>query len=243
MFDMSYGRSWQCFNPTEAGGFNAAFGDSSDLSLMDYYANGGNVLATRVRAMNWLAPGQTGGDGCVSSVGVSDVWFTKRVEIGAEGVTNAIRFEALVHMESARENWTLQAPVVFGRPELSQFFSLDPATGDVAVMPMPLNNESMMPALGRRIPLMTTPDYQHALAVFSPEAVQQGQYQAGYWQSSDATIGAHVGYVHLGGAFPAKGYLKVRSYVVVGNLWEVIAAVEQLYAIAPPKATEYGRPF
>lgn len=238
LFDSSGGQDGNCNNPTQAGRWNPMNGTAGDPSPIEFLVNGGNVLAGRVRALNFLMPGQSAPSGCVSTIGLTDVRFTTRVEIGVEGVPNAIRFEALVHSDSARATWALQAPIVFGVRKLDTYLALDPATGTLTAISSP--DDVLVPG-GRTVPLMTTPNRQHVIGIFSAEAAR-GQYQGAYTRDGGNIVGSNLSFLVQGPPLPAGGYLWTRTYVVIGTLSEVVAGIARLYATVPA-SPNYGTPF
>ncbi len=164
------------YNPTEAGSRDNGTGPSSS-SLLKSSSVAGNTLATESQLAFWLRPGQSNPESCRAySTGVrSNITLSKKVSLGAFGVSNLIRHHVTFNLPSDT-NFTyhqFEALTGYMPAEFSVFRTWNPETGAL----LPLSDgpgEQPLPVI------FSTPDDQFAMGIFSLNLPQDTYPTAGF---------------------------------------------------------------
>jgi len=145
------GSAGECFNPTEAG----SQWDSKNRAQPERLSKSSSVLldwsqtATQIRTSNmpayWMAPTQSKPRSCGAAqnttITANDTRLSKTVSLqawqGAALITFETRIELLASSQTyepvGKEGWSIafEVPTGYLAPELNQFYSLNPKTGDL----------------------------------------------------------------------------------------------------------------
>jgi hypothetical protein len=247
-----HGREWQaaasfdgygeCFNPTEAGS-NADGAGPRSTSLLMSLTLGPGRLETRSRMAYWMRPGEQEGT-CPKGPGPyaaprSDDILDKHILIGAEGVPNAIAFQATFTMAAPHSQATFEAATAYMPPQFTRFWTYDPATG--ALDPLSATRgEQTRPVI------LATPDGSRAMGVYSPSLPQAGQAGGYGWfdfshlpVAGNATVKWNC--VFREGAVEA-GPRRYTCYALVGTLEDVTQGMARLRTALSGQASPPARP-
>ncbi|WP_132253710.1 hypothetical protein [Methylobacterium segetis] len=222
----------ECLNPTEAGSRGDGSGPGSSSLLVSLRAEGGR-LRTRTRMAWWVGPGETSRE-CPKGPGgyaspTSDTVLDKDVEIGAQGIPNAIAYRATFAVARPFEAANFEVLTGYMPPDFSRFWSYDPASGRRA----PLSDgpgEQPLPVI------LATEDGAYAMGVYSPGLPQPAHPDAGYGRfrfpaprgpEGNATVKWNCVYRHGPGRPGAYAY---TCYTLVGTLEAVEAGLSGLHA-------------
>jgi hypothetical protein len=231
----------ECLNPTEPGSASDLFSPSSTSELVEVCRPEGNLLTTKVHPAFWLAPGEQGYcDGgtteAVNDTLVSDQTMDKTIEIGYGGIENVIAFTAEITTLEDYRTLFLEAPTGYMTYEFTNYWRINPATGEMEkpesqplVEPWSFVNEDTLP------PILATEDGAYAMGAYSPEDVliyEILKYDVP--NSADRTNKWNI-IIHEVPA-PAGTYT-YQSFVIVGTLEQVAAAMQQLYLLHPTDFT------
>ncbi len=219
----------ECYNPTEAGSRNDGTGSVSTSRLIRSRVSG-NTLETETDMAFWLAPGQAYPRGCGSRKSLmvaqnqserDGYILHKRITVGADGVRNAILYDAEFTISHAHESATYELATAYMQPEFDLFLTYDPATDRIE----PLSagpGEQGLPVI------LSTPDRRFAMGVWSPDpAARYGRFQ---FLGNPQLSGWNT--VKWNCVFRAKnvmpGVYRNRCYAVVGNVDEVARGIATL---------------
>jgi hypothetical protein len=217
----------ECLNPTEGGSAKDGKGPTSSSLLISGKARG-RTLRTTIEMAYWLAPGTPYPRACGSHADFrqaknesvrSHDQLIKRVTIGAQGVSNAIRYEVTFVTAEDHLAATFEAITGYMPPEFSEFLAYDPATR--AIVPLTDGpGEQTLPVI------LTTPDHNFAMGIFSPGLPQKAHPAAGYGRFRfPGTVKWNAVYRES----PApRGRYRYTGYVIVGSLDQVRGALDRL---------------
>ena len=164
------------YNPTEAGSRDNGTGPASS-SVLKSSSVVGNTLSTESQLAFWLRPGQSNPESCRAySTGVrSEVTLSKKVSLGAFGVSNLIRHHVTFNLPDDIDYTYHQFEALTGYmpAEFSVFRTWNPETG--ALLPLSRGpGEQPLPVI------FSTPDDQFAMGVFSFNLPQDTYPTAGF---------------------------------------------------------------
>ena len=234
----SYDGYGECLNPTEAGSDSDGTGPRS-TTLLTALTIGPNTLQTRAQMAYWIEPGRVTGN-CPKGPGPhagprSDDVLAKTITLGAEGVANAIAYRVTYVTAQPHASATFEAATAYMPPDFTQFWNLDPATGQSARLSAG-PGEQGVPVI------LSTPDGARAMGVYSPALPQATVPNAGYGRFDFSTLpGAGNATVKWNCVFrendvPAGAH-SYTCYVVVGTLQDVRTGL-----VALRNALAGGRP-
>ena len=145
------GSAGECFNPTEAGSqwdakhraHPASQGKSSSV-LLDWSQTSNQIRTSSIPAY-WMAPSQRKPRSCGAaqntSITANDTRLSKTVSLQAWQGAALISFETRIELlpstqtyePTGKEGWSIafEAPTGYLAPQLNQFFSLNPKTGEL----------------------------------------------------------------------------------------------------------------
>ncbi|MGC1466758.1 MAG: hypothetical protein WA792_13595 [Pseudolabrys sp.] len=223
----------ECFNPTEAGSRDDGRGPVSTSKLVAL-ATTKNRITTHTRMAFWLAPGETSpscrGGEAANSRALSDHELIKTVTLGAHGLPNVIEHAVTFRVPANYDSAVFEALTAYLPAGFSKFWTYDPAGGRL----VPLSEgpgEQPLPVI------ISTPDENYALGVFSPDLPQRGWPRGGYGrfrfdalrEPDNATVKWNC--VFRVAAVNAGDYRFV-CYSIVGSLADVKAAMAKLAAMS-----------
>jgi len=227
----------ECLNPTEPGSANDGQGLTSTTQLLSVCRAAENSLSTAARVAYWLAPGQSGGcaGGATTAVNdtvLSDQILEKTVEIGYQGIDNVIAFTALITVPQAYRDNQLEIPTGYLTYEFNNYHLYNPQTGELTrPESQPITGPWSFQFEGNLPPILATRDGAYAMGAYSAEAVR-------YYSilGTDNPIPAdrtNKWNIVVREEPVLGGTYKYRSFVIVGTLDQVQAAMDALYAIHP----------
>jgi hypothetical protein len=224
----------ECLNPTEAGSRNDGQGPTSTSQLLYAHVKE-HTLETRTRMAYWLGPGQTS-PACpknavaATATALSDYEIEKRVTIGVSNVENAIEYKATYHFPRAHNHAVFEVVSAHLPPEFSEFWVINLESGELQRLPEG-NEEQNRPII------ISTPDEQFALGVYSPELPQRSWPMRGYGQRRN--FGDRVGQstTKWNCVFrkngPSAGPHTFRCFAAIGTLPDVKNAILDLRRLYP----------
>lgn len=225
-FDLGTAFSGETFNPTEAGSRDDGAGDTSTSRLLHLVATE-RAIQTTNRMAFWLAPGQTsGGQLAKNHQRLSEHLLTKRVQIGVKGMPNVLQYDVTFQTPIGEHHTYAQFEAVTGyMPEaFSRFWCYDAVTGRAE----PLTDG---PGEQSRPVILATANGSHAMGVYSPQQPSAGYEQAGYGRfrfvRQRVVKWNCVFRIRNRMGVPAGDY-SYRSYVIIGNLEQVVATLTEL---------------
>lgn len=205
--------------PTEAGN-NRDRGVSTSVVLDGSVS--GPVLATRSLPAYWGKPGTqvfNGGVGSGMTLArnkseVTPDVLTKRLEVDYLGNPNLIRLQISVTPVTNEPEMLIEIPAIYlERSQFGLFLHLDPQTGVTT---------SILPARTQRKALiLASADRRYAVGVYSPDASAYGNWDFG---AGEKTTKINV-MTSRRGPIPAGVAQRYRSYLAVGTVDEVVAAL------------------
>jgi hypothetical protein len=230
----SYDGYGECLNPTEAGSAKDGAGPSSSSRLLSS-ASHGHTLETTIEMAYWLAPGTPYPTACGShpdfrrarndNVRSSDT-LIKKVTIEKDAISYDVTFVTTDDHQSA----TFEALTVYMPPEFSDFLTYDPATRTLS----PLSDgpgEQPLPVI------LSTPDHNFAMGIFSPGLPQKANIKVGYGRFRFLNNPQIAGWntvkwnaVYREAPVP-RGRYHYRCYVAIGTLQDVQRTLQRLYSM------------
>ncbi len=241
------------YNPTQAGSVNDGAGPTSTSTLISEEVVD-NQLSTSGKMAFWQAPGQTNPAGCtaynttrLSEHGVSST-YTLGVGVNGAWVDNLIRHdvEFTIPDQPGVDFFYHQMEVLTGYmpPSFSVFRTWNPVTNQLSTIAAP-NAEQALPLI------ISTPDNQFAMGVYSPGLPQAAFPSAGYggfvFPGADSDAGPGTGVskwniVYREGRpnqpqnLQTQGSLTYTSYLAVGTVQDVQSALATLVGFGAPQA-------
>ncbi|QDU40761.1 hypothetical protein Mal4_51210 [Maioricimonas rarisocia] len=165
----------ETFNPTEAGSRSDGAGPTSTSRLLHLIADG-NRLQTTTQMAFWLRPGEkSAGHPARNTTPLSNHLLTKRVRIGIEGLPHVIQYDVTFSLPVGEQHTMAQFEAVTGYmpARFSRFLAFERTTGKL----VPLSDG---PGEQSRPVVLSTPDGNYAMGVYSPEQPSPGWENAGY---------------------------------------------------------------
>lgn len=203
------------FNPTEAGAsmYVDGLNPNPSSSKLLYSLASNNALTTQTQMAFWNP---------VNGKRLSNHIFEKRVKIGLPDLPNVIEYRTEFTIPSDESHSFGQFEVLTGYmpPSFSKFMTYDPSTNF-------LSNLSDNAGEQNKPIIFSTPDWQYAMAIYSPDSPQPAYKSAGYgrWRHPDCVKWNNVFRFNN----PAGTY-RFTSYVIVGKLTDVVNSMNALYS-------------
>lgn len=216
-FDFAGKFHGETFNPTEAGSVADGAGQRSTSRLLHSLASE-NRLQTTTQMAFWLRPdGNSRGNPATNLTVLSNHLLTKRITIGYRGRPEIIEYDVTFHTPLGERHTYAQFEAVTGYmpAEFSQFWRFRWVDNEPTLLPLDDGpGEQSDPVV------LSTPDGQFAMGVFSPEQPAAGFEHAGYGRFRFAPQRV----VKWNCVFRVRnrdgiepGDYRYRSYVVVGT--------------------------
>lgn len=244
------GQTWgECFNPTEAGGEYDGTGNTS-TSVLQALTASGNHLVTQTQMAYW-AKANTYHENCGTQTNkippypfnLSNYIMKKDVTIGFLNNNHIIDYKTSltipqhpVYNDTGYPNsFNWEAPTNYMPKAFSTIYTYDPATHTKTRKDPGYQGEVGFPVI------LTTPDEQYAMGVYSPLLPQSWAQGHGY-KLFDLIKSNNVitsGCVYRSGeAIPGKTY-DFQCYLVVGTVKDVTQGIDQIYdnPTVPPVPT------
>lgn len=221
----------ETYNPTEAGSRADGTGPASTSVLLELRAAGA-CLETRTRMAFWLRPGESSeGRPARNRTALSNHIVRKKVTIGGEGLDHVLEYRVCFTVPRGESHRYAQFEAVTGYmpEEFSRFLAYDPGRGEV----IPLSDgpgEQELPVL------FSTPSGSHAMGVYSPDQPSDGFEKAGYGRfrfSAQRVVKWNCVFRMHDPRGVRAGDHPFRTYVLVGSLEDVTAAMKALHERRP----------
>ncbi len=165
----------EAFNPTEAGSRRDGAGAKSTSELLEIKTEK-NALTTKTRMAFWLAPGEKSDKfSALNDKALSEHTVEKRVVVGAGKFANAIEYTVTFRGPKSETHTYAQYEALTGYmpKEFSLFRSWNPKDGKLAKLDDGPGEQGLPVILSK-------PDGEHAMAVWSPDQPSKGYEGAGY---------------------------------------------------------------
>ena len=170
------GKFWaEAFNPTEAGSRLDGAGAKSTSELLEMEAEK-NGLRSRTRMAFWLAPGEKSGEfPALNDKKLSEHTVEKSVAIGYGKFPNVLDFRVTFRGPKTEKHTFAQYEALTGYmpPEFGRFQTWNPKDGRLAEL-SDGPGEQNLPVI------LSKPDGEHAMGVWSPDQPSKGYGAAGY---------------------------------------------------------------
>lgn len=234
----SFNNWGECYNPTEAGSSADATRPRSTSRLISM-ASSRTELTTKSQMAFWLPPGTTsrgcpGGITTKNTTELSDFVFSKRIQLAAAGIPNAIDHNVTFSVPQRFDSGVFAALTAYMSPDFSTFSTFNPATGERASITVGPGEQSL--------PLIfSTSNGRFAYGVYSAELPQPSWGHVGYGRW-DFTYAKEPGSptVKWNCVFREKdikpGDYSYRCTSIFGTLQDVEKAMMELHRIRGRKA-------
>ncbi len=229
-FDCATPITGETYNPTEAGSRRDGAGPTSSSALLSLKASG-NVLETSTRMAFWLAPGEESeGHDAKNTTVLSNHTLRKRVQIGAGGVENLIRYDVTFTIPAGERHTQAVFEALTGYMpwEFRKFRTLRP---DGTLEPIDAG-----PGEQARPLVFSTDDEKFAMGVWSPDRPSAGLEAIGYgrWAFDWARVVKWNCVFRVSDPVNLKpGDYSYTMYVAVGTLEDVRAALVKIRTTGP----------
>ncbi len=245
----------QCYNPTEAGGApDGPRTNPSSSKLLDFQITSGGYY-TKNYAAFWLAP-NIYDSGCtwddtsnnpsppwrsgysVNKTITSNFLLEKNVNIGFAGIENVIEYVSKITVPNNQDQdlpihyMIMVNPAVYMPVEFNTYYWYDPRSSSLKTT-YPPNGYSTTP------PILTTPDKQYAMGLYTPEMKWEGYPEneqknyVGYggidWGSTTSIFTRYPVYPPSGQSTFPPGTYTYKSYLIIGTLTDVQTSMQRLY--------------
>lgn len=223
----------ECLNPTEPGAAADNFLQSSTTVLEQVCSRGLNAVTTYARPAYWLGPGETGfcdrgAREAKNTSFVSENRFEKTVTIGYRGLGNVIAFDATITLERDYQSLFTEMPTGYLTHEFTARYRFDPATGELSapvsrpvIEPWSYVHTSLLP------PIMATPDGAYAMGAYTAESIET--YEMLFYDVANSWDRTNKWNIIKHEVPAPAGEYRYQSFVIVGSLAQVQAAMMALY--------------
>ncbi|SLN43847.1 hypothetical protein [Roseisalinus antarcticus] len=227
----------ECLNPTEPGSAWDNFRQSSTTELLEVCSDAPGRLSTRARPAWWLRPGETGfcdrgAETALNDGPLTDQLFEKTVEIGYAGIEGVIAFDATITLMSDHASLQAEMPTGYLTGAFTAHHTYDPQSGRLErpasqplVPPWTSVHWSGLP------PILATEDGQFAMGAYT-DAPILGYEMLAYDVPNPFDHTNKWNMILRHEPAPAGTY-RHRSFVIVGTLESVQAAMSRLYRLHP----------
>ncbi len=227
----------ECLNPTEPGSGVDNFKQTSTSELQSICSSAPNQLTTTTRPAYWLAPGQMGfcDNGVTAPVNtapLSDDLLQKSITIGYGGIDNVIAFDATITLARDHTNFMVEIPTGYLTADFTQYWRFDPSSGELSpakandlTEPWDFVSVQTLP------PILSTPDGAYAMGAYTAEDIDVYEILS-YRVPNPWDHTNKWNIVAQRSPAPAGDY-RFLTFVAVGTLAEVQAALTDLYRLHP----------
>ncbi|MFZ6871214.1 DUF4214 domain-containing protein [Undibacterium sp. Di27W] len=241
---LSFDGKGEAYNPTEAGADfegNSRTDVQVSSSVLLNIAAKGNVLETTTRMAFWHHPLYNNAFDWMSHKKVSNHLLSKRVTLGAFGLSNVIQYENTFVLASNEAHTLGQFEVLTAympKTDFSQFWSLDVKAGETTLRALTDGNAEQNKPI-----VFSSADGNYAMGIYSPDLPQDVKahpdYQAAGYGRWRYASGDSVKWNNVFRYDNPVGNYSFISYVIVGSREEVRSTMLQLASLAKPM-NEYG---
>ena len=221
----------EVFNPTEAGSVSDGAGPTSSSRLWFLRVEDSRMTTLSQMAF-WLRPGEKSqGHPARNTTVLSNHWLKKDVQIGIPGYPQVLQYDVTFIVPEGERHTYAQFEALTGYmpAEFSQFWRFDPA--ERRLVPLDAG-----PGEQRHPVVLSTPDGQYAMGVYSPAQPSPGFESVGYgrfaFPAARVTKWNTVFRLRNPQGIPAGGYT-FRNYVFVGTKASVEHDLRELIPARP----------
>lgn len=221
----------ECFNPNEAGSKYDGHGSGSTSRLLSIKATG-NQLSTTAQLAYWRncikdnpADPRANDPLARSATGLSKHKLSKKVTIGAFGMSNVIDYRVTYHVPENYQKSVFEIATAYMPTEtVSKFYGYNPEKKTLHT----LSNGPQ----GQKLPIIfSSSDNEYAMGIYSPDIRMKDSAafgDRGYYDRyrSDRVVKWNAYIVR--NETPAGDYT-FQSYVIVGSRDQVIQSIDTLY--------------
>ncbi|MBT3180630.1 MAG: T9SS type A sorting domain-containing protein [Candidatus Marinimicrobia bacterium] len=216
----------ECYNPTEAGSSANGAGPTSSSVLINYSSTD-HSLSTESKMAFWLSPGDTAWCGPVmNTTETSDFIHTKDVTIGYNNMPHVIEYLVSYTIPDSADVYhgIFEAVTGYMPIDFSSFWTYNPEThllDTLSVGP----GEQPIPVI------LSTPDSAFVMGVYTPDLPDEAFSNAGYgrWMFDWADVVKWNAVFRRNDVQEGTTY-SFRTFVLVGNLQNVMDAMDELYS-------------
>lgn len=212
----SFDGQGELFNPTEAGASYLTNGinPSPSSSVLQGCWNTRNVLATQTKMAFWIP---------VNEQVTSNHILNKQVTIGVHGLAHVIEYltQFTLPTNETHTHGVFEVVTGYMPKEFSKSWTYNVARGTL----LPLSDgpgEQNLPVI------MSTPDGDWAMGIYSPDSPQADWPKVGYGRFRFPQV---VKWNNVFRINNSRGVYHFRSYVIVGSLKNVKVSMTQLHKI------------
>jgi hypothetical protein len=172
----------------------------------------------------------------VNDTVLSDHILEKNIEIGYQGIGNVIAFTAMIKMPEAYHNNQLEIPTGYLTYEFNIYYLYNPQTGEL-IKPesQPITGPWSFEFVGNLPPILATNDGAYAMGAYSAEPVRY--YSILGTNSPNLADRTNKWNIVVREEPVLAITYTYRSFVIVGTLEQVQAAMQALYALDPADFT------
>lgn len=230
----SHLNSWsaECYNPTEAGSDNNAASTCTDSRLLEFN-NTNNILYSKTQMAFYGQPGNSS-PGCtrvLNNIVTSSHILEKSVQIGVPYLPHVIRYETKFYIpqnESYLGLGQFEALTAYLNAEFNTFFQYNQSSQTLTQTNNLANGEYNKPII------ISTPDGQYAMGIYSPEIPKNEIWGQGYGQFQFPNQGTSKwNFVRRILNIQQNTTYTFKSYICVGTLENVRYTLSQLTSIYP----------
>ncbi len=225
-----------CLNPTEPGSSRDYKSKDSTSRLLEVCRPAENTLTIRTQPAFWLSPDEADGQGRLCSTVIdsplTDQVIQKTIQIGYRGLDNVIAFSAVLTLPESHRSTGVEIPTGYLTYEFNRLWRYDPRSGELTrAVSDPITGPWAFQQANNLPPILSTQDGAYAMGAYSDESIQEyGIYRNTAPDPRDRTNKWNI--VVREQPAPAGTYA-YRSFVIVGTLKEVQAAMTELYHMHP----------
>jgi hypothetical protein len=225
------------YNPTEAGSDLDQTKPTSTTKVLDVRSTA-TSLTTVCQPAYWFTPGRH--PGTVNTAPVTKDVLTKTITLGHQGDRRVAVLDARVAVAAeptgpAVTGLRIEAPTIYAHAVLSDHRIVDVRTGEETPVPPPkgMSKDQMNTRINRvpepwRVPLLSSTDGRHALALYTPRA--QDYWGAFTWDvpSNDPTNACTKLTLFFKHPAQAGKTYDYRTFLVVGTTAQVKESLRAL---------------
>jgi hypothetical protein len=225
------------YNPTEAGADLDQMKPTSTTKVLDVRSTAAS-LTTVCQPAYWFTPGRH--PGTVNTAPVTKDILTKTITLGHQGDRRVAVLDARVAVATeptgpAVTGLRIEAPTIYAHAVLTEHALFDVRTGEEKPVPPPkeMRKDQMNTRINRvtehwRVPLLSSADGRHALALYTPRA--QDYWGAFTWDvpSDDPTNACTKLTLFFKHPVQAGKAYEYRTFLVVGTAAQVKESLRAL---------------
>jgi hypothetical protein len=234
----SYNDADEAYNPTEAGSDRDGKGAQSTSQLRSVRVES-NTVRTVSHPAYWRHTSLAEQYRKNTALITKDT-LSKQITLGCNGDPHVLVFDTQITLSTEltgpqMTSLRIEAPTLYASRDLSIHSLLEPANGALTRVPLLSQTKNQMNTVinqvthRNHVPIMSTPDEQYAVAVYSPEQVNFWAYYTWDVPSDDPVFACSkitAFFKHPAEVGQSYAY---RTWVIVGDLATVKTSIRKLY--------------